>query len=308
MKRAASQPQDEQRPAYVGPARVLEVDEENGRIRVLVNPAAETAGGPGDAWNVWARQALPYPCELGWGDTVLVAGDPGQGLFVVGILNAQARARAWARKGDLVLESGARAEVDGPPEAERLRVFSASGEMIFEHDPATGRSRVGVQSGDLEIVTPNGNIDFISARGVRFFSRDAIEMRSLRGIEMAVADTESEAVSSLDLQPGRVDLRGTLLGLSARKGELRIDEAEVTGKRLSGAIANVSLAMDRCETLVGTVIEKARSVYRTVAELAQIKAGRMRTLVDETYQLQSRTAFLKAEKDFKVDGEKIHLG
>ena len=305
MNRAATQPLDVPGTLYVGPARVLEVDEEGERIHVLVNSTGDDAPGSEGAWKAWAQPALPYDWDLGLGDTVLVAGEPDQGLFVVGILKARARPTA-AR--EILLDSGAKATVDGPPGDQRLQVFSAGGEMIFEHDPATGKSRVGAPAGDLEIVTREGNIDFIAARGVRFFAREPIQLRSLEGIEMAVADTGSDDLSSLDLHPGRVALRGTELGVSARKGELRIDETEVAGRRLSGAIANVKLAMDRCETVADIVIEKARNAYRTVAELTQLKTGRMRTLVDDTYQLRSRTALLKAEKDFKVNGEKIHLG
>ncbi len=306
MNRVASQPSELERTAHLGPARVLEVREGEGLIQVLVQPSGEESGGQGGGWKGWARSALPCPCELGWGDTVLVAGEQGEAVYVVGVLEAQARTRTG--RGELVLASGARAEVDGPPGAERLKVLSARGELIFEHDPLTGRSRVGVPAGDLEIVTPDGNIDFIAARGVRFFAKDAIEMKSLSGIDMAVADAESEILSSLDLRPGRVGLRGTELALTARRGELRIDETEVAGRRLHGAIANVTLAMDRCETMVGTLVEKARNVYRTVAELTQLRTGRLRTLVRDTYQLRSRTALLRADQDFKVDGEKIHLG
>jgi hypothetical protein len=237
---------------------------------------------------------------------VLVAGSLGEELYVVGVLGA--RSSRGARGRELVMDGGARAEVLGPPGAQRLQVFSAAGEMIFEHDPATGRSRVGVPVGDLEIVTPEGNIDFIAARGVRFFSREAIQLKSLQGIEMAVADPHSDELSSLDLRPGKIGLRGSALAVSAQRGELRIDEAEVAGRTLSGTIAQVKLTMERCETAAGTVIEKARNVYRTVAELTQLRTARMRTLVDQLYLLRSETALLRAEEDFKVDGEKIHLG
>ena len=66
--------------------------------------------------------------------------------------------------------------------------------------------------------------------------------------------------------------------------------------------------VDRLETLAGTVVEKAKNAYRTVERLAQLKTGRMRTLVDETYQFKSKKAFLKSEDDFKIKGDKIHLG
>jgi hypothetical protein len=303
MSYTATQLNRSQGPGCLGPARVLEVDEEEGLIQVVVHAPADGQGGSRKSW---ATPALPYDGELGWGDTVLVAGEPNSALYVVGVLKAQTRGKVRGK--ELVLQSGARAEADGPADAERLKVFAADGELIFEHDPASGKSRIGVPSGDLEIVTRNGNIDFISAEGVRFFSKSAIEMKSLEGIQLAASNARQKTLTALNLQPGRVDLRSAELGIWARKGELRVDEAEIQGEKLFGAIASVKLTMKRCETLVGTVIEKAKTAYRTVEELTQLKTGRLRTLVDGVYQLQSQTALLKAKEDFKVDGEQIHLG
>jgi hypothetical protein len=45
-----------------------------------------------------------------------------------------------------------------------------------------------------------------------------------------------------------------------------------------------------------------------VKDLAQQRAGRVRTLVDGSYHVKSRTTLLSAEEDVKVQGERIHLG
>jgi hypothetical protein len=196
------------------------------------------------------------------------------------------------------------AETDG----DRLQVFAASGELIFEHDPQTGKSRVGVASGDLELVAPGGNIDFITAGGVRFFSRAAIELKSLEGVRMATANTRSESLSALELTPEKMTLQSVELDVATHRAELRLDETRLEGNKLSGTIQSVKLAMKRCETVAETVIAKAKNVYRAVEELSQLKTGRLRHLVARTYQLRSKTALMKAEEDFKIDGEKINLG
>jgi len=66
--------------------------------------------------------------------------------------------------------------------------------------------------------------------------------------------------------------------------------------------------VERFETLAETVIQKAKNVYRTVERLTQLRTARLRTLVDETYQLKSRNAFVKTEEDFKVRADHIYLG
>ena len=60
--------------------------------------------------------------------------------------------------------------------------------------------------------------------------------------------------------------------------------------------------------VVETLIERASNSYRTVEELSQVTAGRMRALVSGLYQVRSKTANLRSEEVFKIDGEKIHLG
>jgi hypothetical protein len=70
----------------------------------------------------------------------------------------------------------------------------------------------------------------------------------------------------------------------------------------------ISFVAHRLETLADTVVSKARNVYRTVEELTQLQTGRLRMLVKGSCHLKARDAFLKAEQDFKVDGDQIHLG
>jgi hypothetical protein len=105
-----------------------------------------------------------------------------------------------------------------------------------------------------------------------------------------------------------MELKSVQLNIAARKAELQLDETQLEGKKLTGSIKSVKLAMKRCETLAETVIAKAKNVYRTVEELSQLKTGRLRNLVSRTYQLRSKTTLMKAEEDFNIDGEKINLG
>ncbi len=287
---------------YFGPGRILEIDEAKGDVRVLLSRSESDQG----VCKTRARLAIPYPCDLEWGETVLVAGEKTDNFYVIGVLNRRAGKKGSENR--LVLKNGAKAEVDGPPDSEILKVFSEDGGLIFEYDANTGKSRVDIPTGDLEIITKNGNIDFISAKGVRFFSKNAIEMKSLRGIRMAASNARSKTLSAFDLGPEKIDLKGPQVGITARKGEMQIEETKYTGKKLSACIENVKLIVERFETLAGNVMEKARNIYRTVEELTELKTGRMRTLVDEVCQFKSKKAFLKAVEDFKIKGEKIHLG
>ncbi|MGH7995886.1 MAG: DUF3540 domain-containing protein [Opitutaceae bacterium] len=97
------------------------------------------------------------------------------------------------------------------------------------------------------------------------------------------------------------------------KTRVNIDEGDLEFVTRNGSISfnasdKISLAARRLETEAGTVVSKAANVYESVAELAQLQAGRTRTLVKGSCLLKARDAFLKTEADFKIDGEQIHLG
>ena len=62
------------------------------------------------------------------------------------------------------------------------------------------------------------------------------------------------------------------------------------------------------ESIAEQVIEKAKRTYRSVEEVAQLRAGRVRTLVKDTYHLKARKTLLRSSRDFKVKADQIHLG
>ncbi len=109
---------------------------------------------------------------------------------------------------------------------------------------------------------------------------------------------------SLDLvaEAGDINLRAA--------GNVRIDgeSLELNSNELTVRTKTSRWIADRVETLAGTVVEKTKNAYRSVERLSQLTTGRMRTLVHETYHFKSKRAFLKSEDDFKIKGDKIHLG
>lgn len=56
------------------------------------------------------------------------------------------------------------------------------------------------------------------------------------------------------------------------------------------------------------VFERAKSVFRHVDDLHQIKAGRARTLVKDGLAVKAGHASIRTVEELKLDGEAIHLG
>jgi len=105
-----------------------------------------------------------------------------------------------------------------------------------------------------------------------------------------------------------VELNSPQFKLKAAKGDIVITDGQYKGVRFGATISQTKLIIGKLNTSVGRLIEKAKNVYRTVENLNQLKAARMRTLVDGSYHLKSKRIVEKAEKDVRIDGEKINLG
>jgi len=178
--------------------------------------------GPGPRPVLRARVAVPRLHPLAAGEEVLVVGDPAGLLYVIG----------------------------------RLEPTPFRRELLLEHDPTSGMTRIEVPHGSLELATEDGDIELRSARAIR------IDARTI----------------------------------------------EMSGHELTVKTSAMHWVTNRLETWADTLVEKTRNAYRTVEELAQLRTGRLRTLVEQTYQLTSQRAFLKSREDFKIKSDKIHLG
>jgi len=234
----------------IGRAVLVESERVDGSVMVRL-------AGDGPAPLYSAIVACPRTQPLGAGREALVIGAPDDQLYVVGLV-APPDGRP-APPAILATRCGAYATTiraaDGTGE-ERLRVYSPRNQLVFEYDPAAGRTLVNVPSGDLALRTEHGDIELQSAGAVR--------------------------------------IGGQAINLDGERVEVRAKRAR--------------WIVDKLETLAGTVIERATNLYRSVEQLAQLRTGRMRTLVEETYQFRSRNAYVRAEKDYKIKADQIHLG
>ncbi len=152
-----------------------------------------------------------------------------------------------------------------------VQLINKKGELIFEYDPETGSSRVNVRSGSLDFITHHGNINFISKRGT---------------IKM----------SSADLQ------------ITNKHTSIKSEQLNYIGDKVSVTVKYSRIIAGKLETIANDIICKTKNLYNSVDELAQLKAGRMRTIIKSTLHMKAKNSYLKSEEDFKINGKKIHLG
>jgi Protein of unknown function (DUF3540) len=283
---------------YLGPAQVLEVDVKQDRVRLRL-------AGSDDEIGVWARVAIPGATELRNGNTILVIGDEPDELYAIGLLNRKVAPAATPAR--LALSSGAYADASRLQGDESLRIFSKDNELLLEYNETKGRTRINVERGNLEFTVQDGSIVFASGREILFHGQ-SVGITGVSAIRLEIAHAIGKIRSALTLLPNRSNLTGSDLGISAGHAELNVDETEYKGRDFTGTLRSARLAADRLETTAHSIVEKAKNTYRTVEQLTQLRTGRLRTLVSSTFHFKARRAFVKAEQDYRIKAEKIHLG
>jgi len=171
-------------------------------------------------------------------------------------------------KDQIETEDGVRACVDERRKA--LQVFDPRGQLLFEHRPEQGFSVVNIPTGDLRLRTESGSIEFESRNDIRFKAGKDFDVR-------------------------------------AERGRVEVDDASFRAASLKTAIERVKQVVGVAELTATRIVQRAKNVYRDVAELDQTRAGRLRLIAKESARLVGRRTLLKAEQDVSIKGEKIYL-
>lgn len=299
MIAAAQYDINQQQTRYFGPAQVLALNLPKRTVCIQIE------GFKPDV-KICAKLAIIDAKLCQPGNSVLVSGDSMAELYVIGVLSLQTDNSSTIEK--LVLNNGVTASVTKMSNTEQIELRTDAGELIFQYDATTNKSRVNIASGDLEFITEKGSIVFSSAKNIRFFSQQSINMTSLTGIRMMTSDLYGKMRTSIDLTTHKLGLKSAFFSITALRGNLDISESRFTGQTMVSTINHIKLTAKKLTTSIQYVVAKAKSFHQIVDGLCHFKAGRMRTLIDNSYHLKAKKACMKADSDFKVNAKKINLG
>lgn len=283
---------------YFDTAVVVEDSDTQGFIRVNLMVNREII-------QAHARLAIPLISPLNKGDEILVAGADIDNLYIIGVLTNIAPHTELPKRHNI--GSGAYIMIDESNQSATLRVFSKRNELLVEYDPESEKTRINVEKGNLEFTTHNGDIIFDTKQNIRF-NGQAIELTSRSKVQLSVADAFGQLISSLSVRPKHMKISSAEVAITAQKSEFHIKETRYLGKIFRGNIEDSQLIAEKLTTIAKSVTEKAKNVYKTVEQLTQLRTGRMRTLVGSTFHLKAKKSYMKAEEDFKINADKIHLG
>ncbi|OQX20453.1 MAG: hypothetical protein BWK76_01260 [Desulfobulbaceae bacterium A2] len=190
--------------------------------------------------------------------------------------------------------------------AEQITVRSEAGQIIFEYQPETKKCYFSVPEGDLHFAAPAGNISLSAGRGIQLTCPGDIVIAGESKVSLrsgAVFHGDSSLV--LDRQHAR--LQGGRVALNAEQGEFTMEKTLFRGNRLAAKIDHARVTLVDLEVVAETLRQKARDFFQNVEGLLQINSGRMRTFVQGLYNLKGERTYIKADKDMKLKGERIHL-
>jgi hypothetical protein len=92
--------------------------------------------------------------------------------------------------------------------------------------------------------------------------------------------------------------------LIATDGALTVGSAE--GVHI--AAPHITARAERLEVSADRIVETATATYRRAEELSQTSAKQVRTIVDETCEIQAKRTVIASDDDTVIDGKRVLLG
>jgi hypothetical protein len=168
------------------------------------------------------------------------------------------------------------------------------------------------ESSDLRLHLPDGSEASFDGRELAIHDADGqLVARYVDGqlvigagngrVRLAAAEIEIEAGASLRVAAPRLELAVTETSAAIGRATVVAREIETTARRV---LADV----ERYELRATRLYESVKDAFREVEDLAQTRAGRLRTLVKGVHTLFSERNVMVSEKETKVDGSRILLG
>lgn len=188
---------------------------------------------------------------------------------------------------------------------DHFEVRDRRGSIVFTYDPDTGKGELSMP-GDLSLAAPAGNIDLIAGKAVRCFAAEGVSFDSAGRV--ALTSHAESGRSALELGEQGARLATPKLRMDARDADVNIHRSRFRGQSLDSHIERGRLAWDVVENVAERVISRARNVFESVSEAKQTRAGTVRAVVEDSYEILSGMASLLARKDIRIDAQQIDLG
>jgi len=288
---------------FVCPATVVEVGESNlYRVSSEFNDTTQH-----NANLAWALLSIELTENLSTGDTVLITGESMEACYIIGIIKRHSIKPVKAEP-LLMSKQGAYAQTVNVQGKESIQIKDVDDNLVFEYDTKQQRATLSIAKGDLCLNAPDGEIQFFSSKGINCRSLGDVQLESQSKIKLHVPSASAKPNSSLQLGTQRASLTAQTCDIETKQANLRFEHTMVEGESLTSTLARSKLIIGRLETVAQRVFQRAVNSFSRIENLQQTQVGKIRTLVTEDYYLKAQNTDIHAEKDVKINGNKIHLG
>ncbi|MBI4702365.1 MAG: DUF3540 domain-containing protein [Deltaproteobacteria bacterium] len=273
--------------AGIFPAVVLVGATPDGLVRVRL--LGDGPGGSGT--ELLVRQAPDGAQPRQPGDRVLVVSD-GAGARLGGLL-------APAAPPAIELPDGAVARL----EQGALELRDPQGRLLLRY--RAGEAELCAPQGDFTLAAPQGRVVLRAASDIELDAPRDLRQHAGERIELRLG---REQEPSVQLDRERAELRSPEVAVRAGRARVDATEATVAARTIHTVAERLAQRVQRYELSAGRLLEHSREAFYEVADLLQIRAGRMRTLVERLFELRSRRTAMVSEQETRVDGKKVLLG
>ncbi|MEP7122673.1 MAG: DUF3540 domain-containing protein [Byssovorax sp.] len=227
------------------------------------------------------------------GDRVIVSFGEAES-YVIAVLHAAAPEA-------LVLPDGARAELDGG----RLELRDAGGRLLVRYED--GHAEIAAPTGDLRLSAPEGRVVIESALDLALRSGRDVSIETTRRFEVSTA-ADSPSSTRLTLDAKRAALTSPSVEVTSKSARLATSRATVLARSIAVTAESLAQTVVKYELTAERLVEKTRDSFRDASDLAQTRAGRLRTIVKDVLSMHARRSVLVSTDETSIDGKKVLLG
>lgn len=190
---------------------------------------------------------------------------------------------------------------------EQLEVYDNQKRLVFRFDTVTGEATLNVPQGDLKLNCERGDIELNAAGAVRTKSR-AFEVFTTQRVVFAVIGQLGRALSRLVMKDGGLQAECPSVNLKARDIAMNCDKSRLQSRRCEIDSETTRLRSQRHTTETEVLQESSTTRFQDTKDMSQVRTGRARTLIAGLCQFRAKKAMMRSEEDFKITGDKVHLG
>ena len=206
------------------------------------------------------------------------------------------------------LHTGGRLRVIDGPNGTKLTLSSPSDECLLEYDTHSGQVRIRGPLSRVALSAPREGVELSSAGDLTLQARGVVRVQGEAGVQIGAGASEHPSAPRVTLGPNALSVSAAKLRAFGQAGNLRVEECEVSGRNLRSSWQLAAISAERLEQTARDLRVRASDLIQDVEDALTTRAGRVREWIKGSRYTRAESAELRAERDVRIDGKKIHLG